>query len=225
MEIFELPCNFGSNLRKLAKGNSVNMVNSDCGRHLTTASFYRVPVAAVTTFGFVLARRRLMRGFFILPGRVLSRRSRRSPPFHFLCFSRRHRRCSVELTPSPKHLYHLSKVCLSSAYSLRTHPTEPRCLILPRTATRCLSSSRPVASPSRALQRGRRSTVSRCSCEVLFQLRHDAGMLCALLLDHFVHRSHWSTIADVVHAAMIAVTDDEFHRCFFVLFPTRACLG
>ena len=28
LEIFELPCNFGSNLRKLVKGNSVNMVNS-----------------------------------------------------------------------------------------------------------------------------------------------------------------------------------------------------
>ena len=35
MEIFELPCNFGSNLGNLAKGNSVNMVNSDRGRHLT----------------------------------------------------------------------------------------------------------------------------------------------------------------------------------------------
>ena len=63
------------------------------------------------------------------------------------------------------------------------------------------------------LHRGRSSTVSLCPCEVFLHLLHVAMMLCALLLDHFVHRSHRSTIADVVRTAVIAMTDDELLRC------------
>ena len=35
MEIFELPCNFGSNLKILANGNSVNSMNSNRGSQFT----------------------------------------------------------------------------------------------------------------------------------------------------------------------------------------------
>ena len=35
LEIFELPHNFGRNLEFKSSGNSVNMVNSDRGSHLT----------------------------------------------------------------------------------------------------------------------------------------------------------------------------------------------
>jgi len=38
-------------------------------------------------------------------------------------------------------------------------------------------------------------------------------MLCALLLDHFIHRSHRNTAVDVCFATVFAVTDDELLRC------------
>ena len=38
-------------------------------------------------------------------------------------------------------------------------------------------------------------------------------MLCALLIDHFVHRSHWNTAVDTYGAAMSALFDDELLYC------------
>ena len=78
---------------------------------------------------------------------------------------------------------------------------------------RRFSSSRPAASPVIPLHRGRSSTVSLCPCEVLLHLLHVAVMLCALLLDHFIHRSHRNTVVDVCFAVVFAVTDNELLRC------------
>jgi len=57
-----------------------------------TTSFGCLPVAPVTAFGSALAWERLLRGFFILPGRILKPPT--SPFFSVcvLCFSRCHGR-------------------------------------------------------------------------------------------------------------------------------------
>ena len=100
MEIFELPCNFGSNLKILANGNSVNMVNS--ARRLSY------------TAGDLLLGSRCARGHPQLrtgAGKAPSWLLLASEPRYLACavavrllspplFSRRRRRSSVELSPS-----------------------------------------------------------------------------------------------------------------------------
>ena len=50
--------------------------------------------------------------------------------------------------------------------------------------------------------------VRLCPCEVLFQFYLVTVMLYALLLDHFIHRSHRNTAINVACATVGAVTDD-----------------
>ena len=77
-------------------------------------------------------------------------------PFSYV-FSRRHRRCSVELSPSIQRRCHSGKACPSFACSLRTQLASSGHLISPGTSVRCSSSSRPVVLPSRARRRGQSS--------------------------------------------------------------------
>jgi len=59
------------------------------------------------------------------------------------------------------------------------------------------------------------STVSLCPYEVLLQLHLVAVMLCALLLDRFVHRSHRNIAVVVACSAVVAVNVEPLHRCSF----------
>jgi len=43
---------------------------------------------------------------------------------------------------------------------------------------------------------------------VLFQIRLDAMVLNTLLLDHFVHHSHWNTAVAIARTAVAAVNVD-----------------
>ena len=79
-------------------------------------------------------------------------------------FSRRHCRSSVEPPSSNQRLCHHSKVLISFASSLRTHPTGRSHLTSPNFATRRLSSPRPAASPSSVPRCGQRVTVNLCPC-------------------------------------------------------------
>ena len=85
-------------------------------------------------------------------------------PRSFPLFSSHRRRSSVELLPSNQRPRHRSKACLSSASSLRVQQTSPCGLSSPETRGARSSSSRPAASPSRALRRGQRVTVILCPC-------------------------------------------------------------
>ena len=100
MEIFELSNKFGSNLEFKSSGNSVNMVNSDHGSHLTDDEL-------LLRSGRRRGHHRLCAGVEKAPAWLLfaswsrfkprrSRRSLLSPPV----FSSRLRRCSVVLVPS-----------------------------------------------------------------------------------------------------------------------------
>ena len=86
LEIFELLHKFGSNLKILANGNSVNMGNSARGRHLIAGELLirsgRRRGRPWLRAGAVKA----LRGFSLLPGRVI--RPAPSPFFAalFLCF-------------------------------------------------------------------------------------------------------------------------------------------
>ena len=85
-------------------------------------------------------------------------------PRSFPLFSSHRRRSSIKLLPSNQRPHHRSKACPSSASSLRVLQTRPCGLSSPETRGARSSSSRPAASPSRALRRGQSSTVRLCPC-------------------------------------------------------------
>ena len=203
---------FGSNWDLKTNGNLVILVNSSHRSHL---------IAGGLLLGSRRARGRpqLRAGVGKAPSWLPLASwpafiARASPPFSFSLplFSRRHRRCSVELASPPQRKPASAKHRLSSACSLRTQPTNLGPLISPRNAASRLSSSRPAGSPSSECRRGQRSPVSRCSCSVYLQLRLVPVMLYDRLIAPFVHCSHRSTTVTVARTAVAAVTVD-LHLC------------
>ena len=103
---------------------------------------------------------------------------------------------SDELPPLNQRLCRRSVALNSSALSLRAQPTHQFSLISPGNCCARSSSSRPAASPSRALRRGQSSTMRLCPYLVLLQLHHDAVVLYDPLISHFDHHSHRSIATD-----------------------------
>ena len=186
LKIFELPHKFGSNLGFKASGNSIISVNSTRGRHLTDGEL----------LSHSSRRRRHVR---------LHAGVEKAPTWLPLASEPLHKaftvaifRCSAPLffpslppllrsaMPSPSCIPILGKAYHSSACSWRTQPTRSCSSTLPGNAACCFSSSRPAASPSRALHHGHSSTVSLYSCEAWFQLHWVAMMLCDRLIASFI---------------------------------------
>ena len=148
----------------MANGKLVNTVNSVHRRSYTAGD---LRFASRRAHG----RPRLRAGVGKAPAWLpcASGRSLRPEPSPFFVvslplFSRRRCHSSVELLPSNQRPCHRSKACSSSASSLRVQQTSPCGLSSPETRGARSSSSRPAASPSRALRRGQSSTVCLCPC-------------------------------------------------------------
>ena len=148
----------------MANGKLVNTVNS-VHHHSYTAGDLRFASRRAR------GRPRLRAGVGKAPAWLpcASGRSLRPEPSPFFAaslplFSRRRCHNSVELLPSNQRPRHHSKACPSSASSLRVQQTSPCGLSSSETRGARSSSSRPAASPSRALRRGQRVTVILCPC-------------------------------------------------------------
>jgi len=81
-----------------------------------TACFDQLPGTTVATLGVALALERLLRGFFVLPGRILKPPTSPFSSVCFLCFSRRHGRRRQASVPPLLPLLQPSCVCTECRY-------------------------------------------------------------------------------------------------------------
>ena len=151
-------------------------------------TFFSVPGALVASFGVALAWRSCWVPFLCVDHVIKA--GTPSPSLFLLpafpdVADHLHRARAVAIV-----LHRRSQACRSFAYSLRTQPTSRGRLLSPRYAVRCLSSSRPAASPVTPLHRGRSYTVSLCPHKLLLHLLRVAVSLCALLIGPSIHCSH-----------------------------------
>ena len=145
-------------------------------------------------------------------GRPIKLRRRRRCSSFALCFFPTLPIISGEPSSSNQCLCRCSKASISSALSLCAQPTHQFSLISLGTATRRISSPRPVAPPSSPRRRGQRATVSLCPCRVLLRLRRNDVVLCDPLISHFDHHSYRSIAVVEDRSAVTAINVDPCHR-------------
>jgi hypothetical protein len=162
--------------------------------------------------GFMLAQERHRRGFSLLPWPPYKAPTPSSLFFLRPQFFSTLPIISGEPSSSNQCLCRCSKASISSALSLRAQPTHQFSLISLGTATRRVSSPRPVVPPSSPRRRGQRATVSLYHCRVLLRLRRNDVVLCDPLISHFDHHSYRSIAVIEDRSAVTAVNVDPCHR-------------